>query len=61
MASVNPADVAAARGNRGLDGLIAEVDKLVSLPDIYYRLEQAIADPTSRLPLIRTRGIPHPG
>ena len=28
MASVNPADVAAARGNRGLDDLIAEVAAL---------------------------------
>ena len=47
MASVNPSDLTAVQGSRGLDYLIAEVDKLVSLPDIYYRLEEAIIDPCS--------------
>ena len=47
MASVNPVEVSSARGLGGLEELIFEVDKLVSLPDIYYRLEQAIADPNS--------------
>ncbi|MDH3447569.1 MAG: HDOD domain-containing protein [Gammaproteobacteria bacterium] len=47
MATANPLDVTSARGLRGLDLLITEVDKLVSLPDIYYRLEEAIVDPGS--------------
>ena len=47
MASVTPLDVSALQGTRGLDFLIEEVDKLVSLPDIYYRLEEVIVDPGS--------------
>lgn len=47
MASVNPLDVAAAQGTIGLHLLVEEVDKLVSLPDIYYRLEELIVDPKS--------------
>ncbi|MDH3632230.1 MAG: HDOD domain-containing protein [Gammaproteobacteria bacterium] len=47
MASVNPLDVAAAQGTIGLHLLVEEVDKLVSLPDIYYRLEELIVDPNS--------------
>ena len=47
MASVNPLDVAAAQGTTGLHLLVEEVDKLVSLPDIYYRLEELIVDPKS--------------
>jgi len=47
MASVNPLEVTSAQGLHGLEMLIVEVDKLVSLPDIYYRLEEAIVDPSS--------------
>lgn len=47
MASVNPLDATRAQGSVGLDLLLAEVDKLVSLPDIYYRLEETIVEPTS--------------
>ena len=47
MASVNPLNVAAAQGTAGLHLLVEEIDKLVSLPDIYYRLEEAIVDPGS--------------
>lgn len=47
MGSANPSDVLAVQGDAGLETLIAEVDKLVSLPDIYYRLEECIVDPTS--------------
>lgn len=47
MASVNPLDVTAAQGTIGLQFLVEEVDKLVSLPDIYYRLEELIVDPKS--------------
>ncbi len=47
MASVNPLDFHHARGLGGLEELVVEVDKLVSLPDIYYRLEEAIVDPTT--------------
>jgi putative nucleotidyltransferase with HDIG domain len=47
MASVNPLEISTAQGLHGLETLIAEVDKLVSLPDIYYRLEEAIVDPGS--------------
>ena len=46
MASVNPLNISEAQGLNGLEELIAEVDKLVSLPDIYYRLEDAIVDPS---------------
>ncbi len=47
MASVNPLDVTAVQGTIGLNLLVEEVDKLVSLPDIYYRLEEVIVDPSS--------------
>jgi len=47
MASVHPLEITSAQGLHGLEMLIAEVDKLVSLPDIYYRLEEAIVDPSS--------------
>lgn len=47
MASVNPLNVTAAQGTTGLHLLVEEIDKLVSLPEIYYRLEQAIVDPGS--------------
>ncbi len=47
MASVNPLDVTAVHGTIGLSLLVEEVDKLVSLPDIYYRLEEVIVDPSS--------------
>lgn len=47
MASVNPLEINMAQGLHGLETLIAEIDKLVSLPDIYYRLEEAIVDPGS--------------
>ena len=47
MASVNPIELTSAQGLQGLEILIQEVDKLVSLPDIYYRLEEAIVDPSA--------------
>jgi HD-like signal output (HDOD) protein len=47
MASVVQLNVTQAHGTAGLDFLVTEVDKLVSLPDIYYRLEEAIVEPTS--------------
>lgn len=52
MASVNPLGVAAAQGAIGLQLLVEEIDKLVSLPDIYYRLEELIVDPKSTNDLI---------
>ncbi len=48
MASLNPFNLDQAHGTVGLDHLVGEVDKLVSLPDIYYRLEEAIIDPSAR-------------
>ena len=47
MASVLPLDAVRAQGSSGLDLLLFEVDKLVSLPDIYYRLEEIIVKPAS--------------
>ena len=47
MASVNPLEINTAQGLHGLETLIMEIDKLVSLPDIYYRLEEALVDPGS--------------
>jgi len=52
MASVNPSDIVAVQGDGGLEVLVVEVDKLVSLPDIYYRLEETIVDPTSTMEVI---------
>lgn len=40
-------DLSEINGQPGLDLLVCEVDKLVSLPDIYYRLESAIESPSS--------------
>ncbi len=47
MASINTLDISKISGLSNLDFLVAEVDKLVSLPDIYYRLESAIENPAS--------------
>ncbi len=47
MASATPLDVTAVHGTIGLNLLVEEVDKLVSLPDIYYRLEEVIVNPSS--------------
>ncbi len=47
MASVYPLDVVQAHGSVGLALLVREVDKLVSMPDIYYRLEELIVEPAS--------------
>lgn len=47
MASINTLDITKISGLSNLDFLVAEVKKLVSLPDIYYRLESAIESPTS--------------
>jgi putative nucleotidyltransferase with HDIG domain len=52
MASINPSNIAAVQGGGGLELLVVEVDKLVSLPDIYYRLEETIVDPTSTMEVI---------
>ena len=52
MASVIPASTSAVQGLGGLELLVVEVDKLVSLPDIYYRLEETIVDPTSTMEVI---------
>ena len=40
-------DLSEINGQPGLDLLVSEVNKLVSLPDIYYRLESAIESPSS--------------
>lgn len=52
MASINPTNVVTVQGYSGLESLVVEVDKLVSLPDIYYRLEETIVDPTSTVEVI---------
>lgn len=52
MASIIHQNVADARGSLGLHQLIGEVDKLVSLPEIYYRLEAAIVDPAAKIDTI---------
>ncbi len=48
MASVNPINLNELAGTAGLASLVSQVDKLVSLPSIYYRLEEAIVDPATR-------------
>ena len=52
MASLYPLSTSAAQSAGGLESLVAEVNKLVSLPDIYYRLEETIVDPTSTMEVI---------
>lgn len=47
MASIHITDISDIRGLDRLDVLISEVNKLVSLPDIYYRLESALDSPSS--------------
>lgn len=47
MASIHITDISEIRGLDRLDVLISEVNKLVSLPDIYYRLESALDSPSS--------------
>lgn len=49
MASAMRIEVRDFAGNANLDLLVNEVHKLVSLPDVYYRLEALIEDPTSSL------------
>lgn len=49
MASIHITDVSEIRGLKRLDVLISEVNKLVSLPDIYYRLELALESPTATI------------
>lgn len=48
MASANPINLNEFAGTAGLASLTRQVDKLVSLPSIYYRLEEAIVDPATR-------------
>lgn len=49
MASAMRIEVRDFAGKSNLDLLISEVNKLVSLPDVYYRLETLIEDPGSSL------------
>lgn len=49
MASIHITDVSEIYGLERLDVLISEVNKLVSLPDIYYRLESALESPSSTI------------
>jgi len=47
MAGINTIDISEVRGQDRRDILISEVNKLISLPDIYYRLESAVESPTA--------------
>lgn len=47
MASIKRMEIIDFAGVDNIDLLVAEVDKLVSLPDVYYRLEALIEDPGS--------------
>ncbi|MCP4488080.1 MAG: HDOD domain-containing protein [Gammaproteobacteria bacterium] len=49
MVSINSMDIAEIRGREKLDVLVSEVDKLVTLPDIYYRLESVLESPVNTL------------
>lgn len=49
MASAMRIEVRDFGGESNLDALISQVDKLVSLPDVYYRLETLIESPASSL------------
>lgn len=49
MASIHSLDIDKIRGTEGLDFLISKVDKLVTLPEIYYRLEAVIEMPTATI------------
>ncbi len=47
MAESTKFDISEIGGLSGLELLISDVNKLISLPDIYYRLESAIESPSS--------------
>ncbi|MFV2033249.1 MAG: HDOD domain-containing protein [Gammaproteobacteria bacterium] len=47
MTEVTALEISKISGQSGLDLLVSKIDKLVSLPDIYYRLETAIESPAS--------------
>ncbi len=47
MASVKLEKLSTVSGPAGMESLVKDVNQLVSLPDVYYRLESAIADPSS--------------
>ena len=47
MAGINTINISEVHGRDRLDILVSEVNKLVSLPNIYYRLELAIESPTA--------------
>ncbi len=49
MASQHRIEVMGFGGQDNIDLLVAEVDKLVSLPDVYYRLEALIEQPGSTI------------
>ncbi|NNE63667.1 MAG: HDOD domain-containing protein [Gammaproteobacteria bacterium] len=49
MASVKVKNVSEFDGLDGLQTLVVDVNKLVSLPDIYYRLESALESPASTM------------
>jgi len=49
MSSINNIDLSRINGISQLDNLVAETTKLVSLPDIYYRLEALIEQPDSSM------------
>ncbi len=49
MASINSMDITEIRGREKLDILVSEVDKLVTLPEIYYRLESVFESPVNTL------------
>ncbi len=49
MASINSMDITEIRGREKLDILVSEVDKLVTLPEIYYRLESVFESQVNTL------------
>lgn len=49
MASVKVKNISEFDGLEGLQALVVDVNKLVSLPDIYYRLESALESPASTM------------
>ncbi len=49
MASINSMDIAEIRGLEKLDILVSDVVKLVTLPEIYYRLESLLESPVNTL------------
>ncbi|MCP3687963.1 MAG: HDOD domain-containing protein [Gammaproteobacteria bacterium] len=61
MASINLTNITEIRGREKLDFLVSEVDKLVTMPEIYYRLNSVLESQVNNLDDISTLLSTDPG